>query len=374
MDSEKNFDKWFTNSMGFIAWGDCFYGDTPELESFFHIFNINKENVKPFTKDISYFLENNDQVIDVKWGVKAYFQFQDILAVEEDGNPLTHRHYCYYESLVAVRESIVSCLDQNILAGLVLLRPFLELSLMHLYWYIRCEHKGYKPYYDWFEGKKGKPPFKNQLDYIFSNLSAEGHISHKEIIEIKDAINNIYKSLCSYNHTPKLDESIINLCGGWGNISKHGFTSYWRKISNLLRKIVHLYILVYPMALFPVDRYQKWAFHGPLGLTFDKYNFAYLKMFIGFDKLSQLMDQLVLSEAVIHWYQWFNSLPDLDDKEIEKDWIKFFKEYNLFDTEDVIIRNNLYKANARLNSWFPNYLHEPTLARIGKQLRGLNSD
>lgn len=309
---------------------------------------------------------------EVNWGVKAYFQFQDILAIEEEGSPLSHRHYCFYESLVYLRESIVSCLDQNVLAALVSLRPFLELSLLHLYWYIRCEHNSYKPFYDWFEGKKGKPPFKNQLDYIFNNLPAKDLMPTEEIIEIKDQIYDTYKSLCSYNHTPKVDESVINLCGGWGNISKHGFISYWKKVSSILKNLVYLYILSYPMSLCPVDRYRKFGFHGPLGLTFDIYNLTYLAMFLGEEDLARLMEDLPRSETLVHWYQWFTGLPDLTDVEIEQDWIKFYKENNLYDSEDDVVRKNLYKATARSRSWFQNYIHEPTLERISKQIRNSN--
>lgn len=69
---------------------------------------------------------------------------------------------------------IVSWLNRNVLAAVTPLRPFLELSLLHICWYLRSKQSSYKPYYDWpeLDKAKGRPRFREALDYALNNLAA----------------------------------------------------------------------------------------------------------------------------------------------------------------------------------------------------------
>lgn len=361
----ENFEKWFTDdSPKFFAFGEYFDGNTPPYVSFQVLLQL--ANLKPFTKDALEFLKNDESAIELNWGFRAYSQFQDLLALTiNDDNRLWNRHYCYYESLVYLRESITAWLDQNILAAMALIRPFLELSIFHLYWYLRCEHDKYDDYYLWLEGKKGKPPFKNQLDFVFDNLPTKDIVAPEQLEKIKEILNKSYKSASTYNHTPKIDESIVSLGGGAGKVSFYLFFSYIVNLNMVLRQLTYLYILVYPMALFPVDRYKKWGYGGPVGSYFDLANFAVIKEYLGLDNLDKMKTDFPKLEEVKSLLSWFEAQPDLSETEIEKTWQEFIRDIPNSDVnakEHANIKEHrlaIFKAQFRGLGWFANYFHEP---------------
>ncbi len=181
------------------------------------LLNISSENIKPFTKDIlDTDTEQRSELFqasmnELSRGLHALLQFQDILDVSLDphDNDIINRHYAYYESLVYIRESIVSWLDGNALSALILLRPFQELTTLHLYWYLRCRHSTYEPYYSWLRDNRGKPSFLRALNYVCKNMPSKGYVSEKRLKELKQVLGNIYKELSVYHHVTKMNESIV---------------------------------------------------------------------------------------------------------------------------------------------------------------------
>ena len=166
MMNEEKFMGWFNDGINYYSLGEGFNGEIPPTYSMTSLLGLSYDELKPFTKDVLEVLERDDSFLELKLGYQAYFQFQDILnlSIESIDVPMENRHYCYFESLVYLRESLVSWLDKNVLAAITLLRPFLELTILHIYWYVRCEIDGYKHFYMWFRGEKNKPPFKNQVE------------------------------------------------------------------------------------------------------------------------------------------------------------------------------------------------------------------
>ena len=357
--------KWFYKDYReFTAYGE--YGEGPPSDvSLIGLLNLNHEDLKSFTKDL---LDPSQQpqrlqtsLSELSRGINALFQFQDILDVSLDmeTSDLVNRHYAYYEGLVYLRESVVSWLDRNVLAGLTLLRPFLELSVFHVYWYVRCKHKSYKPYYDWFKHGKGKPGFQNALDYIFNNLPTKGWASEKRLQELKLTIQNGYKALCAYNHTPQINESITAKSGGLGTLALESFLYYLELTNMLLHQVVYLFILAYPMSLFPVEKHIKWAFSGPVGLFFDKVNYAIIETYIGPDNAAILKQSLAPVPEVKSLLEWFDSFPTLTAEEIDADWERFTKEIpglNKENTTHLFARLALMKSDNRSLGWALNYV------------------
>jgi hypothetical protein len=359
-ESFESFGKWFTDNTIFFSLCECFDGvNLPEMP-FQALLQLKNKNLKPFTKDALEYLKTNDSAIDLNWGFRAYSQFQDLFTITlGNNNPFWNRHYCYFESLVYLRESIATWLDQDVLAAMTLIRPFLELSILHLYWYLRCEHKDYDHFYLWLEDKKGKPPFKDQLDFVFNNLPTKDLVSPKRLGKIKKILNNSYKDTCTYNHTPKIDESIVSLGGGTGNVSFLLFYSYTASLNIILRQLTYLYILAYPMSLFPVDRYKKWGIGGPLGIFFDMTNFAILKKYLGSDNLENIKNDVSELQEVKDLLSWFDEQYDISETEIEKNWQEFVIDTKInTETNDKEHRLSLSKAQCRSLRWFTNYYHE----------------
>jgi len=357
----EDFEKWFVDDgPEFFSFGEHFDGNTVPYASFGVLLQLESKNLKSFTKDALKFLESDESAIELNWGFRAYSQFQDLLGLTLNfENPVWNRHYCYYESIVYLRESMVAWLDQNILAAMTLIRPFLELSVFHLYWYLRCEQNNYDDYYLWLQGKKGKPPFKNQLDYVFDHLPTKDFVSGKQLDKIKNILNNSYKGASTYNHTPQVDESVVNLGGGAGKVSSYLFFFYMASINLVIRQLVYLYVLAYPMSLFPVDRHKKWGYGGPVGLFFDPTNFAIIKEHLGSDNLQKMKVNFHDLQQIKDLLPWFEEQPDLSEKEIEKSWQDFIADKPNSDVQVKEDRLAIFKAYFRTIGWSMNYFHEP---------------
>src|SRR5215216_4099480 len=110
----EDFEQWFNDDQAeFSSIGEHFSGNTAPYVSFGVLLNLEKENLKPFTRDALEFLKSDESAIELNWGFRAYSQFQDLLGLTiNDNSPVWNRHYCYYESLVYLRESITAWLDQ----------------------------------------------------------------------------------------------------------------------------------------------------------------------------------------------------------------------------------------------------------------------
>jgi len=356
----ENFEKWFSEDPTFLGFGEYFDGNFPHYVPFQVLLQLENENLKPFTKDALEFLKTYKSANELNWGFRAYSEFQDLLSLSLDENsPLWNRHYCYYESLVYLRESIAAWLDQNVLAAMTLIRPFLELSIFHLYWYLRCEYNNYDEFYLWLEGKKRKPPFKNQLDFVFNNLPTKDFVSPKRLAQIKEILNNSYKSASTYIHTPKIYESIVSLGGGAGNVSLYLFFFYVASLNLVLRQLTYLYILAYPMSLFPVDRYKKWGFGGPVGLFFDLANYAVIKEYLGLDNLQKIKNSFHKSQKVKDLLSWFKGQSDISEMEIEKTWQEFIADKPDAQADIKGHRMAMFKAQSRALGFAINYFHEP---------------
>lgn len=351
--------KWFNKLSVFTSFGEYYQEDPIPNQLVFSLLGIEKDNLKPFTIDLLDYLESDENFQNLKRGYHSYLQFQDILNLTIEGSeiPLENRHYCYYESIVYFRESVISWLDGNVLAAITLLRPFLELSIMHLYCYLRSEEKGYGLYYDWFNRIKDKPPFNNQLGDVFDKILKKTDIGSSKLKNRKTILQNMYSALCSYNHTPRIEESIFGMGQGRDATSFDSFYYYLVTAKILIKQIIFLYILAYPMSLFPVNCYQKWGFHGVKGIFFDDSNYRIIKSYLGENNINQIRNGLNNLDEVITLKNWYHQFPDLTESEIEDDWKNFIKDKDFKDVSQKGGRIALFKAYMRALGWSLNYVN-----------------
>ena len=372
--------KWF-NKRGYREYGAIGeYGESgAPVIPLVKLLNISYGNIKPFTKDI---LELDQQpehlknsLEELSKGLHSLLQFQDILDVSLDQRDadIVNRHYAYYESLVYIRESIVSWLDGNVLSALILLRPFQELAILHLYWYLRCRHSTYEPYYSWLRDNKGRPSFLKALNYVCDNMPSKDYVPEKRLKELKQIIGNIYRALSVYHHVTKIDESIVAKSGGLGNVALEYFLYYIETVNIQLRQLIYLFVLTYPMSLFPVEKQKKWAFgRGPVGLFFDRTNYAILEAYLGSRNISSLKNSLGSQDDVQSLLNWFQGFPDLTADEIDSDWKMFTQRHKGLDKEtenQLGYRLAVAKRFNRSLGWALNYVVEgETKSEISDEL------
>lgn len=364
-------------NVSYFVHTEYFQGDNPPDISFASLLNLNSEKMKPFTKTLLEdpdILGDREDIKDLRAGIYAFAQTQDILnfdftiynssilsfdSGDFDPDVWYSQHYCYYESLVYLRESVVSWLEQNVLAALTLLRPFLELAISHLYWHLQCDNC--KSFYRWFRDEKRKPPFKNLLNAVFDNLREQELVAQEFLDATKKILSDIYATCCAYNHTPRIEESIVTLGAGRDKVSVRSFLYYCHLARTLLRRVMYLYVLAYPISMFPVNRYERWGFWGgPIGSFFDENNYAILKAYLGPEMISNLRQQLESSPHVqglcSGLFSFFEQAPKLTEQEMMDSWEEFKRE-----TDSQIEANSIgemiaiSKAHKRALGWLINY-------------------
>jgi hypothetical protein len=307
----------------FISAGEHFHGEPPDVP-LWEVLQLRDADLKPFARDLFALEPTSEYVGEVRRlrdAVTAYMQFQDLQGVAvHPGDPLENRHYCYYQSLFYIRESIVSFLDQNALAAFALLRPFIELSVLHVYWLAKCEDTGYAKYYEWLRTGKRKPPFKNALDYCLRNLPASSHVDPERLSRLKATIEELFASACAYNHTPGLVESVLTLNRRVEGLSRDTFFFYLITARLFITQITYLYVLAYPMILFPIERIEKFGYQGPVGVFSEEQQLEYLQRLLGVSTVRGIQNSLHNIEFVKDMKTGLAALPTLTNEQIEASW------------------------------------------------------
>lgn len=297
----------------------------------------------------------------VSRGIQAYMQFQDCLQITftlDEGLEPFNRHYLYFESLVYLRESAAAWLSGNSLAACTLLRPFLELALSHAYWHAKCEGRSYKPYYKWLGGEGHKIGFRNMLEDTFKRLRSQVK-NRARLGQLEDDIHKFYKALCSYNHTPRVDESLTFTGGGLGQVSYDNLYFYAVWADLVLSQVIFLFTLTYPAILFPVELHKKWGFGGPAGLLVDPRTSALVQHFLGPETTQRLQGEFAGSAEITNRLQLYNDYPDLTEMELEEDWKKFLRDSRSKEADlpnELIGRLTMVKAHYRALAWAMNYI------------------
>ena len=339
-----------------------FEGDSSPRRDITSLIGIDEEHIKPLSGELLALPQLQSELTEASAGYQAFFEFQDILGVSihEDGSTLLNRHYCYYEAMSYLREYFTSWIDLNPIASLTLVRPFLELALTHIYWFLRCEDEGYRPYEDWLSGKRGKPNFGQIHDYVFGNLPSRAYVRADRYRNLRDSLKSIYSWSCAYNHTPKVEESVVGIRGDRGGVP---FTALKYSLSNLnflLKQIVFLYVLAYPMMLFPVDRFSKWAYGGVLGVFVDRVCASTIKAYLGEKSYASLRDQLGSMEEVTELLNWYHSQPEMTSEQQDEHWVRMRTESQIKSNPDEIYKRlTLHKSYIRGVNWHINYIHDP---------------
>jgi len=240
-----------------------------------------------------------------------------------------------------------------LLATIVLLRPFLELSVSEIYWNLRSDNNSSSHFYKWLLGDNNcKQGFSQMIDYYYLNCDALAFLDKDGLNENKKCIKEIYRRLCSYNHTPILNESIISHAGNTGVKSHEFFANLIELINEVLFHINLIYLCKYPMVLFPQDIYRHFGYNGgPMGLFFDEFDYAILKGYFGADKVLLLRKSLENYSVKDDLISFIHGYKMLNEDEMEQSWREFvsndLKNGDYYKIEDHAIRVTLCKTKFR---------------------------
>lgn len=384
-----------------MKFGDFFndnsiiFGSLVELQStnpremnISEIFNINSSLISEFgdtllSNDIPDGLKK--VLTEISWAIRAYNGYQDIFDYKisltqgesKDNTDILarqmldfNRDYCYFESIAYLKEAFVCLLNGNMLATIVLLRPFLELSIANIYWTLKSDRESTYSFYKWLLGsKRHKQSFSKMLDYYYLNCEPLTLMDKNGLDKNKKSIKELYRELCSYNHMPFLDESIISHAGNIGKKSHDFFKKLILLIKEILFHVNLIYLLKYPMALFPQDIYRHFGYYGgPVGLFFDEFNYAIIERYFGKEEIMLLTKALRNygpKEDLVNFIQGYRQL---NEEEMEQSWQEFVTENSNkredFDIKDHAARVTLCKARLRGFRLSTSYIRNIDLKQI----------
>ncbi len=256
--------------------------------------------------------------IDLKWKLSAYLAVQDVFPspIIRSRNDLTlfRQWYFYYEAKYILIEAILSGLNGFHAALGLLLRLFLEFSLLqnHLYRKI-CENNDYSVIDDYFD-QKFNPNWSTILNGCLPQNSFCKPIRKRLDIHLKglsQSSTHPYQPIYSPKHIGAFvpEQSLEGL-----------FFSF--KISMILEPVLWMYFVNFPMLFHPVDIEKKFGFNYPVGLFIDEQGATILKKSIPEEDYILFYEYSKNSDDYKNYMDFYNSRENLNHEQILATWDK----------------------------------------------------
>lgn len=350
----------------FVAEGSYFKENPPTSYSLERVLHLKEDELNRFGRLLIDFLDKQPEdykksYADLTWRIKAWLEFQDLMDLEMDieGSDTTAKlnyHYCYFEATRTLIESLHSGINGYFHAAIALLRPFIELAVLEIYFREKRKKEGnYKSFQKWFNCNNCKQgqPFKNTVNYIFNS----GH--NRSFPVVRKRIFSAYQGTCKYVHKPRFDESFAYIRKTNTLEPSLEAIYYWIYFTSIvLQSLLWLYVVSNPICLFPVDIVKKFGYNWPIGLFADRSNALIIEKALGKQDFDAFRDDFRDNPRVRTILEWYNEQPDKTEDEIEASWQTFAKTFVGAEaiTTCKAERIALTKAHLRTILWIFSYL------------------
>ena len=254
--------------------------------------------------------------LDFKWKLTAFEAVQDIFdTVIADGDsamiPL-QQYYFYYESSRLLGESILCGLNGFYAAANVLMRPFVEFSILQNYFYRhRSDESTYRAIETYFTTgiapkastmlKKALPkddfcrPIRFRLQTHLSSLSdTSQHVYHPE-----------------YSASQHQSQVGVHSLEG---------LHFWYHTRVVLESTLWLYYVNFPLLFAPVDVVRKFGFNSPVGVFVDEQVGHAIERSLGSESYKQFLEYARDQQLTQDRLAWCEAQPDLTDDAIIASW------------------------------------------------------
>lgn len=253
---------------------------------------------------------------DFKWKVTAFFEIQDLFGtpVYSASNILNlfHLWYFYFEGRNLLVESVLCGLHGLYAAADAVLRPFLEFSVLQLYYRNVCHaSSSFEPIENYFKTgktpswntalKKAVPddsfcrPIKRRLDLHFRSLSRSA----------------------THPYTPDFSPRQHSMSPAQPSLEGIYF---WHRTRLMLQAVLWAYYVNFPLLFSPRDLIRKFGFGGPVGIFAVKQCAVAVKKSLGDAEHSEFLRYAENHEGAKSLLSWYGEQPDLTDEEIAATW------------------------------------------------------
>lgn len=191
------------------------------------------------------------------------------------------------------------------------LRSFIEMMLLGLYYFNNEDLDDFKK---WLSGEKNTPTRKFLSGFLIKTNPRIEKLN--TATKWGERLGTFYNSLSKFVHTQGVGGSYKSLRNS--NMLTFDEKSFRAVISALIESvelISEAFVLQFPMALYPVPFFEKFAFSGPAGGFMEEGDVELIKKLFPSDRY-KLLKQIGYDEEVKTQIAWVDSQPDLTPEEV----------------------------------------------------------
>ncbi len=287
-----------------------------------HLINSDENILQVFEKSKEYLKSNNNLSCTIEEILWIFRALEDLLPQTLE-NMWSGHMFPLVEANSDLENSIQLCKFGFYKSAIIALRNVLELGLLSVYWDI--EGKSHVDIQKWFRSIE-KTPFKKT---IFTKLKTNQNIkTFDDKHKIFDDVKMLFKQMSNFTHTRGHYHSGQDLARSNTNRFNEQALLKWSELMiKVVKPVVALHILKYPIALqhTPID--QKFGLNGLVGTFLQPYDAERIRKFLDKDVLNILQEISDNDSEAISLAQGVNELPDISDEEFNAQIEEFEKTH-----------------------------------------------
>lgn len=202
-----------------------------------------------------------DEWIDFKRKLIAYREIQDIFPMQLHikSNPMTAMRlwYFYFEADYLMKDSLLAGLHFSGASSVAILRPFLEFSILQLYFYRVTVQSGTLKRLEEYHESERMPGWHSALKASMPNNTFCKPIRKRMQVHLNDLSNS-----ASHPYSHKLSPRNHSYSPGVPHMAG---VAFWRVNRLVLEAVLWAYYVNFPMLFKPSDVYKKFGCNRPMG-------------------------------------------------------------------------------------------------------------
>lgn len=289
---------------------------------------------KAYTSSIAYLSENPEILQQVAAHLWAYYELGDLVPQTVENFSSGH-YFPHTESYYELEASYEFALQGYYKYAFIALRTVLELGLLGVYFSVNDkEHIEIRP---WISSEE-KTPWR---DTIFKRLlELPNFVIFNQRFQLQNRIRNTFDLLDGFTHTRGYKFSSRKLLNhaNFNQFVSKSLESYCHSMFSVVRDIVIVLLLKYPIGMQGLPLDEKFGMEGPTGGLLQPHQVQFITSIIPSDEREFLQKISDENSDVQQTKKYLNNLPDLTSEEWKeqlKRWDEFMKDHTISPDEDA---------------------------------------
>ncbi len=282
------------------------------------------ERILQVLEESNEYLESKNEISSKIKEIVWIFRYLEDLMPQTVEKVWSGHMFPLVEANIELESSIELCKLGFYKHALIALRNILELGLLSVYWDI--DGKSHVDIQNWLYSFE-LTPFRKKT--VFPKLKTNQNIKYfDDKHKIFDDIDNLFGALSNFVHTKGRSHSSMDLGNAnFNRFNEKSLLNWLEFMIKVVKFIVIIHVLKYPVALQYTPLDQKFGLNGPAGGFLEPRQSEAIKQFLDEDILETLQAISNSCDEAIAMVQWVNEQPDITDKEMQTQVKEFEKKY-----------------------------------------------